>query len=322
MVNYDDDFQAWWSARKPIRDARKTARDARKDVRQAKRDIRQNERELKKTDDIPEYSQLVDKQLQLQANLDAANTRNINAAYNKERAKIESTPARLEAAANIDNALRNNFFEMIEKNIADDTLNPIFYDGISLFARTAGQQEDPRSKYLNAQADLHDRQAARADMTAQQEAGIANRDFRVEADKEAVAQAATKNAQAVQNMSSAAGGGAAALQRQLETAQYDTHRQRQDDTRRKAQDYRDEATNIRQTAIGERSAATDLNTQKAQELEYNEQLRTATQQQRDKINAETDLLNTLKDVVVNRKRDNTMPPEERQANPSLGRGGM
>lgn len=291
--NVYNSLQDWYRERAPVRGARKSRNVARRSLRQINAEIKaERERLAKEGGTTAKLNALLAEQQAAQMRVQ---NRQADFDYIKENTKDNYRSAA--------NNVRNDFIDIVD-GFTNDIVNPVFYDGISLFARTAGQQEDPRSKYLNAQADLHDRQAARADMTAQQEAGIANRDFRVEADKDAVAQAATKNAQAIQNMSSAAGGGAAALQRQLETAQYDTHRQRQDDSRRKAQDYRDEATNIRQTAIGERSAATDLNTQKAQELEYNEQLRAATQQQQQQ--QQPSLLDTIKNAVVNDKNNSAI----------------
>lgn len=153
-------------------------------------------------------------------------------------------------------------------------LSDNFYTGLNLWANTLGRYtKNPASKYLENQAAQHDQQAAQMDKTAQQEAGIANRNYRVEADKDAVAQAATKNAQAVQNLSAAAGGGAAALNRTVQDADYAAHRARQDDTRRTAQDFRDAAANVRQTAASERQAATALNQETQQMNRINDEIK-------------------------------------------------
>lgn len=159
-------------------------------------------------------------------------------------------------------------------NSGQAKLSDNFYTGLNLWANTLGRDtKNPASKYLENQAAQHDQQAAQMDKTAQQEAGIANRNYRVEADKDAVSQAATKNAQAVQNLGASAGGGAAALNRTVQDADYNAHRTRQDDTRRTAQDFRDAAANTRQTATSERQAATALNQETQQMNRANDEIR-------------------------------------------------
>lgn len=153
-------------------------------------------------------------------------------------------------------------------------LSDNFYTGLNIWANTLGRDtKNPASAYLENQAAQHDQQAAQMDITAQQEAGIANRNYRVEADKDAISQAATKNAQAVQNLGASAGGGAAALKRTVQDADYNAHRTRQDDTRRTAQDFRDAAANTRQTATSERQAATALNQETQQMNRANDEIR-------------------------------------------------
>lgn len=158
-----------------------------------------------------------------------------------------------------------NIVDGVGDALTGNNLSSGFYAGLNAFVNTLGQDDiHPSSPYLNEQATEHDKQAATFDQQAQQEAGIANRNYKVEADKEAASQAAAKNAQNVQNLSASAGGGAAALNRTVEASDYNTHRQRQDTARKQASEYRKGAANARQTAIGERGAATELNTVQAE----------------------------------------------------------
>lgn len=172
-------------------------------------------------------------------------------------ANVNKRQANLTKAANI--------VDGVGDALTGNNLSSGFYAGLNAFVNTLGQNDmHPSSPYLNEQATEHDKQAATFDKQAQQEAGIANRNYKVEADKEAASQAAAKNAQNVQNLSASAGGGAAALNRTVEASDYNTHRQRQDTARKQASEYRKGAANARQTAIGERGAATELNTVQAE----------------------------------------------------------
>lgn len=104
-------------------------------------------------------------------------------------------------------------------------------------------------------ADIAQKQAAQEQINAQQNAQIANRNYRGEAEKNAVAQAATENAQKLASMGAAAGGGAAALNRTVETPDYNTHMQRSDEQRQKGVEQQREGTGYEQSAALQRGKA-------------------------------------------------------------------
>lgn len=114
---------------------------------------------------------------------------------------------------------------------------------------------DKSDAHLRNQAQMHDKQAALEGANAAKESQIANRDYRGEADKNAVATAATKNAQNVANLGAAAGNATAALARTVETPDYNTHMNRQDEARQRAVANQREAEGAKQTAERERAAA-------------------------------------------------------------------
>lgn len=128
---------------------------------------------------------------------------------------------------------------------------------------------DKSDVHLANQAKLHNQQAAREAMYAQQEGQIATRDYRGEADKNAVAQAAIKNQQTVQNMGAAAGNAAAALNRQVGESDYNTHMQRQDEARQRARGGMREAYGANQTAERERAGADTVRNEAMQMRMYN-----------------------------------------------------
>ena len=128
---------------------------------------------------------------------------------------------------------------------------------------------DKSDIHLDNQAAMHEQQAAKEGMNEQQERQIANRDYHGEADKNAVAQAAIKNQQTVQNMGAAAGNAAAALNRQVGESDYNTHMQRQDTARQKAVTNQREAEGARQTAERERAGADTVRNEAMQMRMYN-----------------------------------------------------
>ena len=87
-----------------------------------------------------------------------------------------------------------------------------------LASRTpGGTSQEPNSIHLRRQSEMHDKQAGDEQKNAQQNFQVANRNYRVEAEKNAASQAAAENAQKVNNMGNASAG-AAALERIVEKA--------------------------------------------------------------------------------------------------------
>ena len=108
--------------------------------------------------------------------------------------------------------------------------------------------------HADRQAEMHDIQAGEEGKSEQRWAQTANRDPRVEADKDAVAQAASKNEQKIHNMGNASAG-AAALEREEGTPDIEAAKQRSDAAQEKAQAAQREKWGARQTAEGERAGA-------------------------------------------------------------------
>ena len=98
--------------------------------------------------------------------------------------------------------------------------------GTYLNSKLAGAK-DPNSGHARNQAKIHEEQAAQYQKDAQANKQIANRDYRGEAEKNAIANAATENAQKIANMGNVSAG-AAAIERTVGTADYNTNMQRQD----------------------------------------------------------------------------------------------
>lgn len=119
-----------------------------------------------------------------------------------------------------------------------------------------GSSTDPsgRSQQLRNQAQMHERQAMDEQKNSQANMQVANRNYRVEAEKNAVSQAASENAQKVANMGNASAG-AAALERGVATADYNTHMQRQDQQRAEDVKNQREMWGSKQTAEEERGGA-------------------------------------------------------------------
>ena len=132
----------------------------------------------------------------------------------------------------------------ISNNVMSDIANTMY-----------GMDPSGRSDQLRKQAQMHDVQAADEQKNSQRNMQVANRDARAEADKDAVAQAASKNAQTVNNLSSATGAGAAALNRTVETGDPNTHRQRSDQQHAEGVKNQREMWGARQTAEEERGSA-------------------------------------------------------------------
>lgn len=117
--------------------------------------------------------------------------------------------------------------------------------------------QDPSGAATGARerADIQEAQAGQEQINAQQNRQIANRNYRVEAEKNAVAQAATENAQKLASMGAAAGGGAAALNRTVETPDYNTHMQRSDVQRQRGVEQQRRAAGYELNAAENRAAA-------------------------------------------------------------------
>lgn len=121
--------------------------------------------------------------------------------------------------------------------------------GLTKDGDPAGTQE-----HLRNQARMHDKQAGDEQKNSQANMQVANRDYRVEAEKNAVSQAASENAQKVNNMGNASAG-AAALERGVKSADYNTHMNRQDQQRAEGVKNQREMWGARQTAEQERGKA-------------------------------------------------------------------
>lgn len=134
-----------------------------------------------------------------------------------------------------------------EKSSAATTLD-------TYFSNKYKETEAPGEANLRRQAEMHDKQAGDEQKNAQQNFAVANRDYRGEAEKNAVSQAASENAQKVANMGNVSGG-AAALARGVKSADYNTHMQRQDQQRAEGVKNQREMWSNRQVAEYERSKA-------------------------------------------------------------------
>lgn len=132
----------------------------------------------------------------------------------------------------------------LSNNAAHDVANTIY-----------GQDPSGRSKQLREQARMHRVQAADEQKNSQQNFQVANRDARVEADKDDIAKAAVKNAQTVNNLSSGTGVGTAALNRTVEMGDIGEHRQRADQQRQEGVKNQREMWGARQTAEEEDGSA-------------------------------------------------------------------
>ena len=140
--------------------------------------------------------------------------------YDEAEAKKKEPPA--------DNTAPDSS-EIVKKaqNTVSDTVGTVSTGlGAYLNSKLAGAK-DPNSGHARNQAKIHEEQAAQYQKDAQANKQIANRDYRGEAEKNAIANAATENAQKIANMGNVSAG-AAAIERTVGTADYNTHMQRKD----------------------------------------------------------------------------------------------
>ena len=152
------------------------------------------------------------------------------------------TAAGKDYAGRTDSMRRGN--ASLSNNAVHDAANTIY-----------GQDPSGRSKQLREQARMHRVQAADEQKNSQQNFQVANRDARVEADKDGIAKAAVKNAQTVNNLSSGTGVGTAALNRTVEMGDIGEHRQRADQQRQEGVKNQREMWGARQTAEEEDGSA-------------------------------------------------------------------
>ena len=158
-----------------------------------------------------------------------------------EGASADSTAGK-DYAGRTDSMHRDN--ANLSNNAVHDVANTIY-----------GQDQSGRSKQLREQARMHRVQAADEQKNSQQNFQVANRDARVEADKDGIAKAAVKNAQTVNNLSSGTGVGTAALNRTVEMGDIGEHRQRADQQRQEGVKNQREMWGARQTAEEEDGSA-------------------------------------------------------------------
>lgn len=131
-----------------------------------------------------------------------------------------------------------------------------------------GDTTNPTAAHLERQAEMHDKQAGDEQKNTQQNFQIANRNYRVEAEKNAASQAASENAQKVNNMGNVSAG-AAALERGIKSADYNTHMQRSDQQRAQGVENQRVMHDARQIAEHERSRADYEKELQRQTTEYN-----------------------------------------------------
>lgn len=152
--------------------------------------------------------------------------------------------------------------------------NTSLYTGLSTYlaakATPGGAAMAPNEDHLREQAVMHDKQSGDEQKNAQRNFQIANRDYRVEAEKNAASQAASKNAQKVSNLGNASAG-AAALERGVEDADYNTHMARSDSAHKEGVLDQREMWGARQTAEEERADADKENHDYLEQNLYNSQ---------------------------------------------------
>lgn len=196
---------------------------------------------------------------QLQSATDEQTRKDILSKMDGVQAKIAGNTPMATQALGFSGSLLNNLASSPEaiKN-SFNALSDSFAQGINnFFNRQNTDRVSPNgaSDHLRNQATMHEQQSGDLQKAQQQSQQIANRDYHTEADKNAVAGAATENAQRVQNLSASAGAGAAALNRQVKSSDYNTTMNRQDTQRDKAVERGKEAWDVRQQAERERAAA-------------------------------------------------------------------
>jgi len=125
---------------------------------------------------------------------------------------------------------------------------------------------------LDAQAAQDRVQQARTAVDAQRDYQIANRDARVEGDKDAAARAAAQFNQRMAQQSGASGGGAAVLASlnvQDPSTSYTEHRQRADTQHDRATDLQTQSEQAAQNALVREGRAADVNRVQRQEARHN-----------------------------------------------------
>lgn len=141
-----------------------------------------------------------------------------------------------------------------DSNFDANALGSAMYDALGIWASKNTKDPLQRDKHLNRQAEMHDVQSGDHQKSAQHWGQIANRDYRVEAEKNAVSQAASENNQKVQNLGNASAG-AAALERGVKSADYNTHMQRADQAQKEYTTDNEKMWDDRQAAEQERAGA-------------------------------------------------------------------
>lgn len=184
--------------------------------------------------------------------------------------------------------------------------NTSLYTGLSTYlaakATPGGAAMAPNEDHLREQAVMHDKQSGDEQKNAQRNFQIANRDYRVEAEKNAASQAASKNAQKVSNLGNASAG-AAALERGVEDADYNTHMARSDSAHKEGVLDQREMWGARQTAEEERADADKENHDYLEQNLYNSQ-------------ADTLSKGGKPDIVINNNgNQNTQPQQPPQEQP-------
>jgi hypothetical protein len=155
----------------------------------------------------------------------------------------------------------------VKDTSVEDTGN---YSGLGRYIgnKFFGDTTNPTAAHLERQAEIHDKQAGDEQKNTQQNFQIANRNYRVEAEKNAASQAASENAQKVNNMGNVSAG-AAALERGIKSADYNTHMQRSDQQRAQGVENQRAMHDARQIAEHERSRADYEKELQRQTTEYN-----------------------------------------------------
>lgn len=133
---------------------------------------------------------------------------------------------------------------------------PYYYTMGRYLARKMNGGVDPmgRSAHLQRQAELHDIEAADHQRAMQANTQIANRNYKSEAELAGASKAAAKNVQKVANLGNASAG-AAALERGVEDADYNTYMNRSDEQRQRGVENMEKMYDDRQIAEQERSGA-------------------------------------------------------------------
>ena len=174
--------------------------------------------DLATTQDVSQYKKLDENSFGRREDFDK-----FSKEYDEAEAKKKEPPADGEAS---DNSAAT---QKVQSTVSDAAGTVSTGLGAYLNSKLTGAK-DPNSGHARNQARIHEEQAAQYQKDAQANKQIANRDYRGEAEKNAVANAATENAQKIANMGNVSAG-AAALARTVGTADYNTHMQRQDTQR-------------------------------------------------------------------------------------------